>query len=215
MNWFALNWSSVYSLAVTHVALALPAILAALLLAVPLGRLATSYPRIGGPLLSAFALVYALPSLPLLVVVPVIIGTGLRDPINMVAVLTLYGVAILVGQCARAFRDLPPDVIESADAMGMGVWRRFYSVELPLALPVVMSGLRVVTASTVSLVTVGAVIGVKSLGTLFTDGFQRGLIAEVVTGVVATVLLALALDLLIVLLTRVATPWRHTGGGRR
>ncbi|QWW19626.1 ABC transporter permease subunit [Schaalia sp. 19OD2882] len=213
MNWLAENLGTIWDLTLTHVALAVPAVVASLVLSIPLGRLAHARPRLGRPLLSGLALVYAIPSLPLLIMVPVVLGTGLRSAVNMVVVLTLYGVAILVGQCARAFSDLPSDALASADAMGMGHFRRFGTIELPLALPVVMSGLRVVAASTISLVTVGAVVGVRSLGTLFTDGFQRGIIVEIIAGVLLTLGLALVLDLTIVGLTRMLTPWRRAGTG--
>ena len=85
--------------------------------------------------------------------------------------------------------------------------RRFLTVELPLAGPAILAGLRVVTVSTVSLTTVGAVLGVPSLGWLFTNGFQRGLTAEILTGLVVTVLLAVVLDGLVVLAGRVLMPW--------
>ena len=94
---------------------------------------------------------------------------------------------------------------------GYPLFRRFAEVELPLATPVIVAGTRVVATSTVSLVTVGAFIGVRSLGTLFTDGFQRGLIAEVVAGLVATVLLALVIDALIQGIGWALTPWTRRG----
>jgi hypothetical protein len=143
----------------------------------------------------------------MLVVIPVILGVPVRSPLNMVIVLTLYGISVLVTQVAEAFRSLPQDVIEAANALGLDPWRRFWKVELPLAVPVLIAGLRVVAASTVSLVTVGALVGVQSLGTLFTDGFQRQLVESLLTGLCATLLLALVFDLAIVLLGRVLTPW--------
>ncbi|MDO4259916.1 MAG: ABC transporter permease subunit [Actinomycetaceae bacterium] len=212
MTWLPQNLSWLAELVATHLALALPAIVLSLLVSIPLARFALARPTFGHPLLAGLALLYAIPSLPLLIIVPVVLGTGLRSPLNMVLVLSLYGVAILVGSCARAFEAVPHSVAESARAMGMGSLRRFFSVELPLAIPIIMSGLRVVAASTISLVTVGAVVGVQSLGTLFTDGFQRGIIEEVLTGVVATVALAFLIDLAIVGITRLATPWRKYQG---
>ena len=99
--------------------------------------------------------------------------------------------------------------MEAASALGLNPQQRFWRVELPLAVPVLIAGLRVVTASTVSLVTVGAIVGVQSLGILFTDGFQRQLPESLLTGLGATLLLALVLDLLIVLLGRLLTPWQR------
>ncbi|MDO5066404.1 MAG: ABC transporter permease subunit [Propionibacteriaceae bacterium] len=209
MKWLSQNWEVTAGLLGVHVLLAGAAIVASALLAIPLGRLAVAGGRTGGALMSLLSLIYAVPSLPLLVIVPVILGIPVRSPLNMVIVLTLYGVAVLVAQTAEAFRGLPRDVTLSADALGMDRWRRFWGVELPLAVPVLVAGLRVVSASTVSLVTVGALVGVPSLGHLFTDGFQRRIVEEQVIGVVATLLLALIFDLVIVALGRLLTPWRR------
>ena len=207
MTWLLNNLGRVGELLATHTLLALSAIVAAAVLSVPLGRLAVGSRRVGGVVLSALALLYAVPSLPMLVVIPVILGIPVRSPLNMVIVLTLYGISVLVTQVAEAFRSLPEDVVEAANALGVDPWRRFWQVELPLAVPVLIAGLRVVAASTVSLVTVGALVGVQSLGTLFTDGFQRQLVESLLIGLGATLLLALVFDLLVVLFGRALTPW--------
>ena len=206
MNWLTSSWALIGDLIGAHLAIALPAIIASILIAVPVGAWAQRSKIIGRPVLSFLSILYAVPSLPLLVVIPVILGIALRSRMNMVIVLTIYGVAVLIRQCAQAFAALPEDVLESADALGMSVLRRFFTVELPLAIPVIVAGSRVVITSTVSLVTVGAFIGVRSLGTLFTDGFQRGLTIEVVAGLVLTIALALVLELLAVACGAVLTP---------
>ena len=207
MNWLINNLGQVGSYFLIHTLLSLGAIVAAAVLSVPLARLAVATRRFGGLLLGAFSLLYAVPSLPMLVVIPVILGVPVRSPLNMVIVLTLYGISVLVTQVAEAFRSRPEDVVEAANALGVDPWRRFCQVEMPLAVPVLIAGLRVVAASTVSLVTVGALVGVQSLGTLFTDGFQRQLVESLLTGLGATLLLALVFDLLLVLLGRALTPW--------
>lgn len=207
MIWLINNLGQVDSYFLIHTLLSLGAIVAAAVLSVPLARLAVATRRFGGLLLGAFSLLYAVPSLPMLVVIPVILGVPVRSPLNMVIVLTLYGISVLVTQVAEAFRSLPEDVVEAANALGVDPWRRFWQVEMPLAVPVLIAGLRVVAASTVSLVTVGALVGVQSLGTLFTDGFQRQLVESLLTGLGATLLLALVFDLLLVLLGRALTPW--------
>ena len=125
----------------------------------------------------------------------------------MIAVLTLYGVAVLVRQVAEGFRAIPGATLQAANACGYSLPQRFMEVELPLATPVIVAGTRVVATSTVSLVTVGAFIGVRSLGTLFTDGFQRGITVEVVAGLIATVLLALIIDALVQVIGWALTPW--------
>ena len=108
-------------------------------------------------------------------------------------------------------------VVNSATAMGYGPLRRFVAVELPLSVPVVVAGLRVAAVSNISLVTVGAVIGFGGLGKMFTDGFQREIPEEIVTGIVLVLLLALIVDGLLLLLGRVLTPWDRVGrtAGRR
>ena len=207
MKWLLANWQQVWELTVDHLMLSLPAILLALLIAIPIGRLAFQRPRIGGPLLSAATLAYAIPALPLLIIVPALIGTPLRSWQNMVVVLTVYGIALLVRTAADAFASVDSTLRDAAVAVGYSQTGLFWRVDLPLAIPVLISGIRVVTVSTISLVTIGALVGVSSLGSLLTDGFQRGIAAEVWTGVVATVILALLLDSIVLGIGRLLTPW--------
>jgi osmoprotectant transport system permease protein len=207
MIWLSQNLHIVGELLVDHLLLSIPPILLALLLSVPLGRLAAGNPRLRTPLLTGTGLLYAIPSLPLFIIIPAITGFSLRSPATMITALTLYGCALLVRGAADAFASVPEHVRLAAAATGHSRWAMFWGVELPLAGPVLLSSLRVVTVSTVSLVTVGAVIGISSLGTLFTDGFQRGIEASILTGIVLTVVVAFALDALCVLAGRLAMPW--------
>ena len=210
MNWLSGSWALIGELTLTHLTIAVHAIIASVLIAVPIGAWAQRSKGVGGVVLSFLTVLYAVPSLPLLIVIPVLSGVALRSRVNMVVVLTIYGIAVLIRQCAEAFfAAVPVDVLESADALGMSRLRRFCTVELPLAVPVIVSGTRVVITSTVSLVTIGAFIGVRSLGTLFTDGFQRGLTVEVLAGLVMTIALAVVLDLLVVGVGALLTPWRR------
>jgi len=116
-------------------------------------------------------------------------------------------VAIMVRIVADAFASIDPAALRAATAVGYAEWGRFFAVELPLAGPVLLAGLRVVAVSTVSLVTVGVLVGVQSLGYFFTDGFQRRIIPEVLTGVVMTVVVALVFDGLLILIGRIIMPW--------
>ena len=207
MTWLAANWPQVVQLAWVHLAVCVPAIAISVLIAVPIGRLAHRVGWVGKPLLGLAALMYAIPSLPLLVVIPVVFGFPLISPATMVVALTVYGVALLVRTAADAFGAVDTGVHDAALAVGHSRRGVFWRVDLPLATPVLVSGLRVVTVSTVGLVTIGAVIGQSSLGSLLTDGFQRGIVAEVVTGVVATIVLAIVLDMAVLALGRLLTPW--------
>jgi osmoprotectant transport system permease protein len=210
LKWLSLNWPQVVELTRDHLLLSAPAILLSVLIAVPIGRLAQQRPRLGGPLLGAASLLYAIPALPLLIIIPVIFGIPLRSPATMVIALTVYGLALLVRTAADAFGSVDPRVREAAVAVGHSPRSVFWRVDLPLAVPVLLSGIRVVAVSTVSLVTIGALIGVPSLGMLLTDGFQRGIPAEVATGVIATMLLALLFDVILVTAGRILTPWTAT-----
>src|SRR5699024_7071250 len=136
-----------------------------------------------------------------------IIGTGVRSPANIIVALSLYGLALMVPQASDAFRSVSRDVLGSATAQGYAPMARFWRVELPLAGPVLLAGVRVVAVSTISLVTVGGVLGVPSLGMLFVDGFRRGIVAEIAAGVILTVVIALLIDALLVLLGRLVMPW--------
>ncbi|MFC9918909.1 ABC transporter permease [Agromyces binzhouensis] len=216
MNWLWSNLDLVGELMLVHLALSVPAIILSFVVSVPIGWLAHRYRWSRGVLLSICGLLYAIPSLALFIALPAFTGLSLRSPVNLVIALTLYGVAVIVRTSADAFDSVERDIRQSATAVGYSAAGRFWGVELPLAGPVLLSGLRVVIVSTVSLATVGAVIGVPSLGSLFTDGFQRGIQVEIITGIVATIVLALGLDALSVLLGRVLMPWtrRRSSNGR-
>lgn len=215
MNWWLNNWQQVAHLAVAHLALSLPAIALSLVIAVPIGRLAFVRPAVGGPFLGIASLAYAIPALPLLIIVPAVLGVPLRSWQTMVTALTVYGVALLVRSAADAFASVDEHTRTAAVALGHSRSALFWKVDLPLATPVIISGLRVVVVSTVSLVTIGALIGVPSLGSLLTDGFQRGIAGEVWAGVIATVLVALVLDAVVILLGKLLSPWAQLARGQR
>lgn len=207
MIWVVNNLPLIGQLTLAHLATALPPIVLSLIISIPLGWAANRFRWSRGSLLTVLGLLYAIPSFPLFVVLPLIIGTGIRNPINVVIGLTIYGVALMVRSTADGLDSVDPDVRQSASAIGFSNFGKFWRVELPLAGPVLLAGLRVVAVSTVSLTTVAAVLGIKSLGLLFTDGIQRGIPEEILTGIVLTVAIALIFDALIVLIGRLVLPW--------
>lgn len=207
MNWIWSNLDLIWDRTLDHLVLSVPPIILSFIIALPFGALANRYRVSRGIILTAGGLLYAIPSLPLFFVLPVILGTGLRDPINLIVALTFYGIALMVRVVADGLASVDRDVRQSAAAVGFSGWTEFWQVALPLSGPVLLAGLRVVAVSTVSLTTVGAVIGVQSLGSLFTDGLQRGIQAEVIAGIIATVLLALLFDGTLVALGRLVMPW--------
>ncbi|MBB1509423.1 ABC transporter permease [Tessaracoccus sp. Y36] len=209
MTWITANLDLIWERTLAHLALAVPAIAASFLVALVIGGFAAGRRRLRAPLVTGAALLYAIPSLPLFIVLPALIGTGVRDSLNVVVALTLYGLALMVPAVVDALRANEKGPVDAARALGYTRAARFLTVELPLAGPTLLAGLRVTSVSTVSLVTVGAVLGVPSLGMLFTDGFQRGITAEILTGLVMTAVVALVLDAAWVLLGRWLLPWRR------
>lgn len=207
MTWVFANIEQIIMLTRDHILLSIPPILLGFVLAVPIGYIAHRYRVSRGVLLTVSGLLYTIPSLALVVAMPAILGTKILDPLNLIATLTIYAIALMVRTAADAFDSVSSDVRQSATAMGYGPWSRFWKVELPLAGPVLLAGLRVVSASTVSLVTLGALVGLSGLGYLFTDGYQRSFATEIFTGVVLTVVIAVVFDLLLILLGRVVLPW--------
>lgn len=214
MTWVAANLDTIAAAAWSHLVLSVPAIVAAFLLSLPIAWVAHRHRWTSFTLVTASSLLYAIPSLPLLIVLPMITGAGVRDSLNVVVALTLYGVALMVRAGRDALAAVPAGAVTAAVALGYSPIRRFLGVELPLAGPGLLAGLRVVAVSTVALVTVSAVLGVDSLGMLFIDGFQRGILAEIVAGIVLTVALALAVDALLVGLGRLLLPWAARGAAR-
>jgi osmoprotectant transport system permease protein len=214
MSWVLANLDVIAAHTGSHLAQALPPIVIAFVLSLPLAKLANRAGWLRAGVTTAAGLMYAIPSLPLFVLLPGLLGTGFRSPLNISIALTLYGLALMVPAASGAFGSVGREVLDAATGQGYAPPARFWQVELPLAGPVLLAGVRVVAVSTISLVTVGGVLGVSSLGMLFVDGFRRGIIAEILTGVLLTAALALAVDALLVLLGRVLMPWAATSGRR-
>lgn len=206
MNWVFSNAEQIGDLLLAHVALSGPPILAGLVLALALALVARRVPAFTAPLLGLSALLYTIPALPLFIVLPALLGTKILDPMNVVVALTLYAVALLLRSCVEGFQSVPEPVSVSATAIGFSPWQLLLRVELPLAVPVIAAGVRVVSASTVSLVSLGSLIGVNSLGYFFVNGFQRNFPLEIAVGIVGTLLVAAVFDAGIVLCSRLLRP---------
>jgi osmoprotectant transport system permease protein len=210
VKWFLGHLDEVWQLMLNHAVLALVPLVVGLLLAIPLGWLAKRYRVLYTPLIAGTGLLYTIPSLALFILMPLVLGTGILDPVNVVVALTIYTVALLVRTVADGLGSVPDDVAQAATAMGIGRGRRFWSVELPLAVPVIAAGLRVAAVSNVSIVSVAALLGIPQLGSLFTDGFARNFLDPIAVGILACMVLALAMDLAILWMSRAATPWLRT-----
>lgn len=209
MTWIIDNLGLILDLTATHLRQSLIALVLGVVVSVPLGWIAWRFRLVRGPIIVLTGLLYTIPSLALLMLMPALFGYRATLEPNLVAALTIYNIAILVRSVADGLDSVDADVRRAATAMGYGSGRRFWTVELPLAGPVILAGIRVAAVSTIALATVGTLIGVTNLGYLFTNGLDRRLIEEVFAGVLAVVVLALIVDVLLVLLGRVLMPWQR------
>jgi osmoprotectant transport system permease protein len=193
-----------WSLSQTHLYIALVAVLLGLVVALPLGVLAARVPGVYGPILVVTTVFYALPSLAVIVL---LLGvTGLTDT-TIILPLAAYALAILVRSVTDGLNNVDDEVRTAATAMGYGSLRRLLTVELPAAVPVVIAGLRVTTVASISLVTIGSLIGIGGLGQLFISGFNTNYQTELLAGIVLVVFWALVFDGLLLLSGRLLAPW--------
>ena len=211
MEWFLAHTDQVFRLTGLHLYQSIVPLVLGVIIAVPLAALIRSNKRLSGAVLAAGSLLYTIPSLALFVTLPAILGTRILDISNIIIALTIYAVALMLRVAVDAFNSVDDGVRQAATAMGYRPLRRFLTVDLPLSVPVLIAGLRVVSVSNISMVSVGALIGVENLGFFFRDGLRRYFITEIVVGIIATLVLALLMDLVFVLLQRILTPWLRAG----
>ena len=205
MEWFLKNTDFVFGLTLTHLGVSLPPIVLGSLLAIALAKFMPK--KLISSTNGFLSAIYAIPSLALFVALPALIGTSYLGSTNVVVALTIYVVASMFFSSRDALAQVPDSANFIARAQGLSRWQHFIHVELPLATPGLIAGLRVAAASTVSMASIGAVVGVRNLGYLFLDGFQRKIPDEILTGLVAIFVIALALDLLLWLIGKALTPW--------
>lgn len=188
-----------------HTSLTAQAVLLATALAIPLAVLAYWYRPFTGPILALSGVLYTIPSLALFAFVAPYLGTGTA---TVLIGLVIYALLLIIRNALAGFNQVPADVREAAQGMGYGRLARLLRIELPLALPGILTGLRLATVSTVALVTVGVLVGHGGLGQLILGGFRNNFYrAEILTGTVLCVGLALVLDLILAGVGRLLTPW--------
>lgn len=206
------NWGDLHKALVDHVLLTVETVAIGLVVAFPLAILAHRYRRLAGPVLGISGVLYTVPSLALFAFLAPLDAFGLHRRTVLFG-LVMYALLVLVRNILTGLEAVPADVREAAQGMGYGRARLLWQVEVPVALPTIMAGVRVATVSTVALVTVGVLVGYGGLGGLILRGFQNNFYrAEIVTASVLTVALGLTFDVLLAGATRVLTPWSR---GRR
>ncbi|MEV7009832.1 ABC transporter permease subunit [Streptosporangium sp. NPDC051022] len=209
-DWIGRNWPTIQGLLEDHVVMSLVPVVVGLLVALPLGLACVRWRWLYQPTVGVMNVVYSLPSLAVFIVlIPV---TGLATRTTVMIPLTFYALAVLIPAVVDGLAAVPDHVRQSAVAMGFTPLRRLLRVELPIAVPVVLAGLRVAAVSSISLVSVGALVGRGGLGYLFIDGWQRQFYTPIVVGIVLVVLLAAVADTLLVLAQRLLTPWARARG---
>ncbi len=204
-SYVAENWDTIMGYLGEHVRLTVGAVLIGSAIALPLALLARRNRVVAGPVLAVSTIVYTIPSLAMFAFI--FPFTGLSATTVLIG-LVAYSLVILVRNFLTGLQGVPADVREAARGMGYGPVRLFWQIDLPLALPAFMTGLRIATVSTVALVTVGVLVGHGGLGQLIYGGFNANFYrAEIVTGSVGCVLLALLADVLLAGAERLVTPW--------
>ena len=203
-EYFVDEWDQIQAALIEHLELTVYAILLGLLVSAGLSAIALRYRWSAGPINGFAAFLYTIPSVALFGILVPYFGLS-----RLTAVLPLaaYTLLILVTNIVAGFNSVSPEVREAATGMGMTPARRILSVELPLALPYIIAGLRIAVVSTVGLVTVAAIIGQGGLGRLILDGLRRTFWTPMTIGASLSIVLALVLDALILVAGRLMTPW--------
>lgn len=215
MRYLIDNFAEIMAITRTHLVLALVPLLLGLVIAIPFGAVIRGRGLARKITTTASSLAYTIPSLALFVIIPPLVGISAIDPLNVIIALTVYSTALLLIAVPTALDTVPADVVDAADAIGFGRLRRTLTVDMPLALPVFVSTLRVVVVTNIAMVSVGALIGVGGLGKLFTQGYQRDYPDQIVAGIIVTLALALIFDRLVFLFGKLATPWTRADTRRQ
>jgi osmoprotectant transport system permease protein len=210
--WIADHLDDLAGRTVQHMILAGIAVGVGFVVSLGLSILALRRPRLRAALVTASGIIYTIPSLALFAaLVPI---TGLTTATAVVP-LTLYTLLIFMRNILAGLDAVPPDVLEAADAMGYSPRNRLVRVELPLALPLVIGGVRLASVSTIGLVTVSGILGDRfgGLGFFIFEGYLHTFPTEILFGAVPSIALAIAVDLLLVALERRLTPWARVDPG--
>ena len=203
-SWIPQNGSLIWNLTWENAKLGVLPALYGLIISVPLGIIAARWRWFYPPVLAVVNIIYAVPSLALFIAL--IPTFGLTDTTVIIA-LTVFSLCVILPNVVEGLRGVPPAVTQAATAMGYGWLRRLITVELPLATPVIIAGLRIGVVAGISLASVGQLIGVSSLGYLFIDGLQRSFPTEIWVGLFFVIVLALVCDLILIIIRRALTPW--------
>lgn len=199
--WYLIdNWDTVFELTLQHIELSLISVFIAFLFALPMGIVAARYRPLSLPVLGFFGAVYTIPSLALLAVLIPFVGIGVQPAI---ITLTVYAQVFLLRNIIAGMRGVDPATLEAARAVGMTSWQVFYNVHLPLALPIILAGIRIALVTTISMATITAWINAGGLGALLFNGIARDNPSQILAGTIAVTALAILVDQIMRLIERV------------
>lgn len=204
-DWIARHSDEIWLRTQEHLLLTVLPVVLGLVVAFPLALLALRFPPVYGPLLGLTGVLFTIPSIALFLLLGPF--TGILTRTTALTGLTLYTLLILLRNTVEGLRSVPADIRESAEAMGYQRVAQLLHVELPLALPVIVAGVRIATFNAIGLVTITAVIGQGGYGRFFIDGYQRRFATATIVGIVLSAALAVAADLLLLAVQRALTPW--------
>jgi osmoprotectant transport system permease protein len=210
-DWISRNTDLIWSSLEEHVILTVMAVGLGLVIALPLGVAAARWPRLYGPALAVTGVLFTIPSLAAFAFL--IPYTGLSRATALIP-LTSYTLLILLRNVVAGLRSVPDEIKDAADGMGFSRTRRLLRVELPLALPAIIAGVRIATVTIIGLAAVAGLLAIPSLGNLIYVGQNRPIRTAVTVGIALSIALAVAADLLLSLAQRRLTPWQRQGGLR-
>lgn len=213
-EWIATHLDSVWERIVQHLQLTIVPLALGIVVSLVLAIWAVRQPRIYGPITAITGLLYTIPSLAAFILLVPITKLSL---LTALIPLTTYTLLILFRGFTAGFNAVPAEILEAAEGMGYTRRQRLLRVELPLAVPLMMSGIRLASVSTIGLATIAAVLGDSfgGLGQLITEGIQNFFPTKYLLGAALSVVLAFAADFLFVRLERLLTPWAHARAGAR
>ena len=205
-GWVGDHLDDVRSYGWEHIQLVGLPILLGFVISFALALAALRWPQLYSPFLGFAGFLFTIPSIALFILLIPFTGIGILTPLIP---LTIYTLLILFRNTVEGLSGVAPDVRDAARAMGMSRWRQLFTVEVPLALPVIIAGVRIAAVTSIGLVTVSAVIGWGGFGQFFLTGFRRDFNTPVLLGLVCSVGLSVVIDLALIALQRAITPWNR------
>jgi osmoprotectant transport system permease protein len=199
MDYLSKHYDDLLTLLFQHFVLTFVSLLIALAIALPVGFYLSRHRRISVPVLSVLSIIYAIPSLGMFAMLIPIVGLGAKPAI---IALVVYSQLILVRNVMAGFQAIDPAVIEAGQAMGYGRRQLFYKIELPLALPLILGGLRIASVSVIGIATIAAWINAGGLGVVLFEGLYQNSVPKMAWGTLLVSLLAIAVNQIVLKLER-------------